>query len=236
MDDDYSELIQKWPSYRAPDVNVVRFFTKIFWPRVQHVFFDQKISLLEVGCGISSLFADQQLAHLAAPQIERVHSVDISRQAIDFMKTQNLPLGDQHVFECEDVTHKAWLHCFELVLDSSCFHCLCAEGEQVRYLKQVRRALAPSGLFFLQSMVLPKKLGLEVGHEIDPQTGVVYREEKAWRRLIEAQKVEKMLIDAGFEIEFFQVPPHEKAILSQERPLPMSSDPDIVRVIARAPL
>lgn len=236
MDDDYSELIQKWPYYRAPDVNVVRFLTKIFWPRVQQIFFDEKINVLEVGCGLSSLFADRELAQLADPQIERAHSIDISRQAIDFMKTQNLPLGAKHIFECEDVTQKAWLHCFELVLDSSCFHCLCAEGEQVRYLNQVRRALVPGGLFFLQSMVLPKKLSLEAGHELDPQTGELTREGRPWRRLIEAHQIEKMLIEAGFEIEFFQVPQNEKAILSQERPLPMSSDPDIVRAIARAPL
>jgi hypothetical protein len=84
-------------------------------------------------------------------------------------------------------------------------------------------------------MVMPKKLGLEEGYELDSSTGVLKKNGIAWRCLVEAFEIEQMIIESGLEIEFFKVLENEKAVLSKERPIPMSSDPDILRVIARAP-
>lgn len=234
--DEWDALLNNGLELRTPDISVIRFLKNIFWPRVEHVFLDRELTILEVGCGLSSLFAEPEFSHLVFHRTRHVHSIDLSQKVIEFMKTQILPLGDRQSFECVDVTRQTWLHCYELIIDSSCFHCLCEQKEQKRYLKQVRRGLVPGGLYFLQSMVMPKKLGLEDGHELDAKTGVLTREGKPWRRLIEAFEVEKMLKSAGLEIEFFKVSPNEKAVLSKERPIPMSSDPDILRVIARAPL
>lgn len=236
MDDDYNDLIQASSHYRAPDLSVVRFLKNILWPRVEQIFLDKELSVLEVGPGISSLFADTELSNLAFQRVSEVQSLDINPKVVEFMQNQQLPLGYRQVFRELDVTQEAWLHCFELVLDHSCFHCLTQKSLQQRYLSQVRRALVPGGIYFLQSMVKPKKLSLEEGHELDESTGVLTRDGRPWRRLVEAFEVEKMLKDAGLEIEFFKVLENEKAVLSKERPIPMSSDPDILRVIARAPV
>jgi|GEM_PF-5807342 SAM-dependent methyltransferase len=232
---DYNQLIKSSSHYRAPDISVVRFLKSFLWPRVEQLFLDKELSILEVGHGISSLFADAKLASLAHQRVKQVQSIDINLKAVEFMQSQQLPLGERQVFKQLDVTKEAWPHCFDLILDHSCFHCLTEKTQQQRYLSSVRRGLVPGGVYFLQSMVMPKKLSLEEGHELDKNTGVLKKDGLAWRRLVEAFEIEQMIIESGLEIEFFKVLENEKAVLSKERPIPMSSDPDILRVIARAP-
>lgn len=234
-DQDYNNLIQSSLRPLAPDLSVVRFLENFLWPRVEQIFLDKELSILEVGPGISSLYMDTGVSSLAYQRVKQVTSIDINPKVVEFMQAQELPLGKRHVFQEIDATRQAWVHCFELVVDHSCFHCLTDKQKQQRYLSQVGRGLVPGGVFFLQCMVRPTKLSLEEGHELDERTGLLRRNGKPWRRLIEAFEIEDMLKSAGLEIEFFKVLENEKAVLSQERPIAMSSDPDILRVIARVP-
>lgn len=168
---------------------------------------------LDVGCGTGTT------AFLLAQLGFDVLGVDISETAIqmgrELSSQQNLDIkfvvGD--VLDLEKLNQK-----FDLIYDSHCLHCIVFEEDRGRVLMGIKKSLAPSGLFVLDTMVVPdnqtlvdafKDLRFDedfiLWHKTKPSTarGIVEINGQHWcaqRRIYPVEKILDEIVTTGFTI------------------------------------
>lgn len=81
------------------------------------------------------------------------HGLDISETAIKLAKQNAKDLGIQASFKTGDLNLIEGSDQYDLIVDSSCLHCIVEEFERKRLLEKLKRLLRKDGKFFVQTMV-----------------------------------------------------------------------------------
>lgn len=100
---------------------------------------------LGTGAGNAALFCAQAGSIVTA--------IDISPTAIEMANHNAGSLGLAVDFRCGDVLDFIDDKSYDLVIDSALLHCLVGRSDRKKLFDQVQRHLAPSGLFFVFTMV-----------------------------------------------------------------------------------
>lgn len=106
---------------------------------------------LDIGCGSGTT------AFILAKLGFNVTGVDISETAIamaqDLSAQQNLSIN----FKIQDILNLSSMNeKFDLIYDSHCLHCIVFEEDRIQTLKEIKKTLAPNGIFILDTMVYVK--------------------------------------------------------------------------------
>ena len=120
---------------------------------------------------------------------------------------------------------------FDLIYDSHCLHCIVFDEDRRRVLDGVRNSLASSGIFILDTMVLPEKPFDATTHfkplkfdgdfilwhktKAKEYRGVVEVDGQYWcaqRRIYPATKVDQEAIAAGFKTVSRQIDLQENEV------------------------
>lgn len=168
---------------------------------------------LDLGCGSGTT------AFILAKLGFNVTGVDISETAIamakDFSSQQSLEInfvvGD--ILKVSEMNKK-----FNLVYDSHCLHCIVFDEDRVQVLEQVKKSMAPKGIFVLDTMVDREGFDPTGGMKAlrfdedgilwhktnkDNYRGVVDVDGQLWcaqRRIYPAEKIIEEVENAGFKI------------------------------------
>lgn len=173
-------------------------------------------SAIELGCG-------------TAPMLRWLHArgwsgrgVDISPTAIEMAREQSR--GTPLEFAVGDVTHLDDIAdaSFQLALDGHCLHCLIEDGDRGSYFREVRRILAPGGIFVLMTMALPIPPAAFRRVHGTMRRGIIYRTgpqseryegairiKNTWyqptRRVEHWRRILAQVKRAGFDVKLFRV-------------------------------
>ncbi|MEH0861171.1 class I SAM-dependent methyltransferase [Halobacteriovorax sp. DPLXC-1] len=160
---------------------------------------------LEVGCG--------QGLQLSSFKFFETLGIDRSQEAIK-KASLNFPQGS---FKCLSSLSLNELEGeFDLILDSHHIHYLSSKDDISHYLENVFQKLSVGGLFCMEAMVSHKKMLLE-NMEVT---------------VLDFMEYERLFINKGFRILYLMMPTGRKIIADKKRKAALSSDPDVLLVIA----
>ncbi len=181
-------------------------------------------SILEVGCGARSVLEDLSLW----PEAERM-AMDLSDRAIEYASQR----GSNRVEYFQgNLLELNFLHAFDVVVDGHCLHTLSLLAELELALKGIHRSLRPGGLLLWESMVAHSKMALDPCLSYDGEAHLL-KEGKPFRILLKAFDMEKLVLENGFKIEYFSILGHRRMIPVDDREVPLSGDPEVLRMILR---
>jgi 2-polyprenyl-3-methyl-5-hydroxy-6-metoxy-1,4-benzoquinol methylase len=168
---------------------------------------------LDLGCGSgTTAFTLSKLGFT-------VSGIDISETAIAMAKNlstqQDLKINfiDGDILQLEKINEK-----FDVIYDSHCLHCIVFDEDRTKVLAEVKKSLAPKGIFILDTMVANKDFDPAGGAETlrfdenyilwhktnkDNYRGIVSVDGQYWcaqRRIYPAEKVMQEVESAGFRI------------------------------------
>jgi len=195
--------------------------------------------LLEIGCGAKSLFNDFDDPRL------KVLGVDISKSAISWARELNE--NENIKYKNLDVCEMSFKEEFDLVFDGHLLHCLTDEKDRNKCLQNIYQSLRPNGLFVLETMTSHKKMSFEEDLYFEEKENTLYRlftnagydlsffdgaPYLPIRKINSALETEQEVIHAGFQIIYLYVFSNRKIIPHEQRSVPLTSDPDSLRLIA----
>lgn len=160
---------------------------------------------LEVGCG--------QGLQLLGFNISSFFGIDISDTAIK-KATHNFPNIEFKVLSSLELDLLEGE--FDLILDSHHIHYLNSKNEVEHYLGLVYQKLSLGGVFCMEAMISHKNLVID---DLDVC-------------VLDAMEYEKLFIEKGFRITYLMIPSGRKIIADKKRRAALSSDPDVLLVIA----
>lgn len=161
-------------------------------------------SILEVGCGQGLHFINDDC---------RITGIDISSEAIEKAK-ENFP--NQNFKTHSSLNLRELGESYDLILDAHQIHYLNGVGEIEKYLDEVFDALNVGGIFCFEAMISHKE----------------YRATQLAVTVLDSMEYESILIERGFTIKFLTLPRGRKFVASKKRKAALSSDPDVLLVIA----
>ncbi|MFG1499229.1 class I SAM-dependent methyltransferase [Halobacteriovorax sp. XZX-3] len=168
-------------------------------------FESDKIEVLEVGCG--------QGLNLANFNFSQLLGIDISEEAI-YKARQNF---NNFEFQCLSSLKLDQIErSFDLILDAHQIHYLQSKDEISQYIRNVFKRLNSGGVFCFEAMVKSKEMLLT-----DLSVTV-----------LDYLEYEKIVTEAGFRIIYLMLPNGRKIIADKKRRAALSSDPDVLLVIA----
>ncbi|EPZ51334.1 methyltransferase domain protein [Bacteriovorax sp. BAL6_X] len=165
----------------------------------------QDLKALEIGCGQGLNLADFNFSQLLG--------VDISEAAINKAKT-NFP---NYEFKClSSLELGQFQESFDFILDAHQIHYLQSQDEICRYINGVYGQLSNGGVFCFEAMVKSKEMILS-----DLSVTV-----------LDYLEYERIVTEAGLRIIYLMLPSGRKIIADKKRRAALSSDPDVLLVIA----
>ncbi len=178
-------------------------------------------TVLELGCGLGSVFESPELSHL---QIQPL-CLDISASAIERAQQRQAP----GTYQVADVTDpKLFLtSMFDLIIDAHLFHCLVRPSMREAYLANVIKHLKPeTGIFVLETMVAHKRMDVP---GMDHTTGVIGGE--YGRKVFHHLELEQELLKSGLKIEFLIFTSGLNMVPVADRSEALPTDPQIARAL-----
>lgn len=185
------------------------------------------IDLLEAGCGDGCQF----LFWKNKPLTTFIEAFDWSEAGIEIAKEK--PENCEIKFSVQEAASFSYPQQFDLILDSHLLHCLTEASEREAYIHQVYDHLKMNGLFVGETMIEHKNFVLNDVVEVAYAEKLIYYKGEAQRYLATSFEIESFLIDHGFKIEFFYIPYGLRMVPIPYREKALSSDPEVVRFIAR---
>jgi ubiquinone/menaquinone biosynthesis C-methylase UbiE len=187
----------------------------------------QTLDLLEAGCGDGC----QYLFWKNKPLSTFIEAFDWSETGIEIAKekAENCEIK----FSIQDATSFSYPQQFDIILDSHLLHCLTETEDRSKYIKRVYDHLKLQGLFVGETMIEHKNFVLNDAVEVAYAEKVIYYKGEAQRYLASSFEIEEFLINSGFKIEFFYIPYGLRMVPIPYREKALSSDPEVVRFIAR---
>ncbi|MFG1483748.1 class I SAM-dependent methyltransferase [Halobacteriovorax sp. HFRX-2_2] len=165
----------------------------------------QNLKALEVGCGQGLQLADFDFSKLLG--------IDISEVAVKKAKS-NFPNDE---FKCLSSLELGQLQeSFDFILDAHQIHYLQSQDEISRYINSVYGQLSNGGVFCFEAMVKSKEMILS-----DLSVTV-----------LDYLEYERIVTEAGLRIIYLMLPSGRKIIADKKRRAALSSDPDVLLVIA----
>ncbi len=147
-------------------------------------------SVLDLGCGGGQ--AGLRFAELA----DRIVGIDYAETAIALAR-RNAAFVPHARFEVGDiVTLDGMTEVFEVVLDNHALHCLVRDEDRAGMLSAVARVLAPSGLFFCETMSRQGRFGAECFGVAPP----LFTSPNRTRRWVSADELDTQFEAAGLSI------------------------------------
>lgn len=187
----------------------------------------ETFDLLEAGCGNGSQF----LFWKQRPHSVFIEAFDWSNVAIEQAKER--PENSEIKFSVQDAASFQYPQQFDLILDGHLLHCLTEEEQRISYIKRVYDHLKPNGLFLGETMIEHKNFLINDVVEAAYAEKIIYYKGEAQRYLADSFEIEHFLLDHGFKIEFFYIPFGLRVVPFPYRDKALSSDPEVVRFIAR---
>ncbi|MBH48774.1 MAG: hypothetical protein CME71_11450 [Halobacteriovorax sp.] len=178
-------------------------------------------SVLELGCGMGSVFESPDLSPLGINPT----CVDVSETAISRASERKVT-GEYLV---ADVTSPDFFipTMFDLIVDSHLLHCLTRPSLREAYLANVIKHLKPeSGIFAIETMVAHKKMDIP---GFDKLTGIVGGD--FGRKVFNHLELEQELLKAGLRIEFLIFTSGLNMIPVSGRDEAFITDPQIARAL-----
>lgn len=185
------------------------------------------IDLLEAGCGDGSQF----LFWKNRPLSTFIEAFDWSETAIEIAKER--PENSEIKFSVQTATEFSYPQQFDLILDSHLLHCLTERDDRLKYLQNVHHHLKADGLFVGETMIQHKNFTMNDVVEVAYAENVIYYKGEPQRYLGDNFEIENFLLENGFKIEFFYIPYGLRIVPIPYREKALSSDPEVVRFIAR---
>lgn len=185
------------------------------------------IDLLEAGCGDGC----QYLFWKNRPLSNFIEAFDWSETAIEIAMEK--PENDEIKFSVQSADSFHYPQQFDIILDSHLLHCLTESSEREAYLARVYDHLKLNGLFVGETMIEHKNFALNDVVEVGYAEKVIYFKGEAQRYLASSFEIENFLIQQGLKIEFFYIPYGLRIVPIPYRDKALSSDPEVVRFIAR---
>ena len=189
--------------------------------------YNETLDILEAGCGNGCQF----LFWKQKPLSTFIEAFDWSRVAIE--QAQSRPENSEVKFSVQKASEFQYPQQFDLILDGHLLHCITESDERLSYLQRVYDHLKPGGLFLGETMIEHKKFAINDVVEAAYAEKIIYYKGEAQRYLADSFEVEHFLLDHGFKIEFFYIPFGLRVVPFPYREKALSSDPEIVRFIAR---
>ncbi|MFG1492190.1 class I SAM-dependent methyltransferase [Halobacteriovorax sp. ZH4_bin.1] len=165
----------------------------------------QGLKALEVGCGQGLNLADFNFSQLLG--------IDISEAAVNKAK-RNFPNDEFKILSSLELGKLQ--ESFDFILDSHQIHYLQSQDEISRYISNVYALLSNGGVFCFEAMVKSKKMILS-----DLSVTV-----------LDYLEYERIVTEAGLRIIYLMLPSGRKIIADKKRRAALSSDPDVLLVIA----
>lgn len=156
--------------------------------------------VLEMGCGNGAMAA-QSLAELGYS----VWGIDWSETAIWWAENRFQQAGLTAKFLVGDVCNLSQCEAskFELIIDGSCLHCLIDDTRKL-FFAEVRRLLAPGGLFVISSMCGTPRYSEDMG-AYDPIRHHLLKGGRPWRTLMPLSNLTNEVQKAHFNVEAIRV-------------------------------
>lgn len=194
------------------------------------------LQILEVGCGIQSVFNNIELSDLKV----EVNAIDFCQTAIDlsqkFNTKKNISYYNKNISSITDT------NCFDCVVDAHCLHCIPNEDDYHQALNNIYHSLKRNGIFALETMVAHKKMSFDDGYHFCRDTKILWKEKVSAattttdipvRRIEDCLSLEQILLSIGFQIIYFICPVGFKVIPTETRNFTHPYDPDLLRVVCR---
>lgn len=185
------------------------------------------LDLLEAGCGDGCQF----LFWKNKPLSTFIEAFDWSPTAIEIAKER--PENEEIKFSVQEATSFHYPQQFDLILDGHLLHCLTEVEDRLKYIQNIHQHLKLGGLFVGETMIEHKNFQLNDVVEVAYAEKVIYYKGEAQRYLADNFEIEHFLLDNGFKIEFFYIPYGLRVVPIPYRDKALSSDPEVVRFIAR---
>ena len=183
-------------------------------------------SVLELGCGVGSVFESPLLSPLMLNPL----GIDVSETAINRAKERQAPGEYQAHNVCSRDFFLAKM--FDLIVDAHLYHCITRPSEREQYLKNVIKHLKPeTGIFAMETMVAHKRMDI-LG--LDYSTGVVGGE--FGRKIFHHLELEQELLKAGLKIEFLIFSSGLNMVPVADREEALPTDPQVARVLCSSPI
>lgn len=155
----------------------------------------QQSDCLEIGCGLGSVsfeveafFKSVTALDFSALAITAAKSIkSLKNSSVDFV------LGDACDFHIDAQ--------FPVILDSHLYHCLSDTKDRRNYLENVKKALAPGGKFFIETMVFHPQLEFPMEYFYD-ENKTLWKGDAPIRSIKTSLEIERELQDAGLKIEY----------------------------------
>lgn len=150
--------------------------------------------LLELGCG------EGHHCRAFAERGFTATGLDISPTAIAWAREKAEQTGIPGDFRVADLTQSQWVQpeCYAVIIDGNCLHCIIGE-DRLKLLKQVYKALAPGGIFFVSSLCAQGTTSYNT-----------FREGLPYRHIAAPQELLAELTQTGFTLLETQVYPRQE--------------------------
>ncbi|MEE2743352.1 MAG: class I SAM-dependent methyltransferase [Bdellovibrionota bacterium] len=201
------------------------------------------LSILELGCGRGTLFEKRSLSE-EEERLLLITGIDYSFWAIEKAKSRwrrmrsGFPNLNVQFFMKNILDGPQLENNYHVVLDSHLYHCLLDKNEQLKALENVKKSLKKGGIFVLETMVSHKEMRFQDPFVYEKKTSLLLKED-CWGTLIALRSipspldVEKSILEAGFSIEYFTIPPLLRIIPDGKRRDSLETDPQCLRIICR---
>ena len=189
--------------------------------------FENKIEVLEVGCGDGSIF--EHIHNLSF----NVLGLDFSQEAINKAKSRNIAEFDfiHSDFSTDLILEKK----FDLILDSHCLHCVTELDKRKTFLKNIYNHLSNSGIFMAEVMVSHNEMQFADNFLFNHEQNILLQQFEGTvlpvRYIPNVKQVEDELLEAGFKINYFRAFPDFKIIPDATRSVAYNEDPELLRFI-----
>lgn len=110
----------------------------------------------------------------------------------------------------------------DLIIDSHLAHCLRNEQEIIDYFTNCFHSLKEGGFLVSQMMIRSKNFELHFAGK-----------DTSMRTILNAQRIEKILLEIGFKIEYFYIPYGRRFILENHLDIDERFHPDVLEFIAK---
>ena len=201
------------------------------------------LSILELGCGRGTLFENTALSEMEE-RLLLITGIDYSFWAIEKAKSRwrtmrsSFPNLNVQFFMKNVLDGPQLEKSYHLVVDSHLYHCLLDKNDQLKALKNVRASLKKDGIFVLETMVSHEGMRFQDPFFYEKKNSLLLKEDKwgaliAFRSIPSPLEVEQSILEAGFSIEYFTIPPLLRVIPDEKRRESLDTDPQCLRIICR---
>jgi len=225
MKDIYDKSYEKSENF-TPSASLLSFIKK----DQLSVLAKKNLRILEVGCGNGSVL--EGLEGLCKSWT--IKAIDSAKTPIINAK-KRLKDSQQFTFEVLSISELEDDQEYDLVIDSHLLHCLTEDNDRLTYWQKINQVLRPGGALILETMVAHENMSFDFDQYMDFETSTLFQDDRAIRRIKDAQGLEVELKHSKLEIFYLEFFETMQFIAHSERLQVHEGDPEVMRALLFKP-